>query len=251
MKIGYNNFISSSSPKAIIINMRLNKKLSLLITICTAVGFIPLFSVHGQLMMPAHPESVMLNVPFASQIPTGNWNDPRQLDGCEEASIIMAMAWTNGGNVPGEEVERDIINMSEYERAIFGFYQDTSAQDTARLMREFYQYQDVMVRENIGPEDIKQELAANRVVIIPINTRLTGLAMYRGGTSRHTVVAVGYDDASDQIIIHDPLYKTGQNIWIPSAALGNALSNYHSGNHLGGNSGTALISVGKADILYE
>jgi hypothetical protein len=216
-----------------------------------AVGQLPLFSITANGQM-TRPQSVMLNVPNASQVPTGQWNDPRQKDGCEETSIIMAMAWVRGGtSLPAEEVERDIINMSEYERTIFGFFEDTSAEDTARMLKDFYQYQNVTVKTGITSEDIKNELAANRVVLIPLNTRLTGMPMYYGAAPRHTVIAVGYDDTADQIIIQDPLYRTGQKIWIPSVNLNKALSNYRSGVHLTGNTGTALISVGKADIISE
>ncbi len=215
-----------------------------------AVGQFPLFSISAQSSFSSRPQSTILNVPYVSQIPTGNWNDPRQADGCEEASIIMAMSWIRGGTVPPEEAEQDIINMSEYERAILGFFQDTSAQDTAELMRNFYLYKDVIVKQNISVEDVKQELASNRVVILPINVRATGLAMYQGGPVRHTIVVVGYDDKSDQLIIHDPLYKNIQNFWISASAINKSLRNYDSGNHLSTSNGTALISVGRASIMY-
>lgn len=71
------------------------------------------------------PGSVINNVPFAMQAPFGNWLDPRQADGCEESALIMAMRWIRGSTPSKEEIERDIINISEYERVIFGFYQDT------------------------------------------------------------------------------------------------------------------------------
>ena len=197
----------------------------------------------------------MLSVPYASQIPLGNWRDPRQADGCEEASILMAMAWVNGAkdnaSIPADEVERNIINISEYERVALGFYQDTSAQDTAKIMREYFQYYDIGLLENIGVEDIKLELAANRIVIIPINVHATGLPMYRGGPVRHTIVVVGYDDKNDELIIHDPLYKNIQNFWVPASAIGKGLSNYRSGVHLSGNTGTSLISIGRTSIISE
>ncbi len=223
-------------------------KFFILLIGAVAVGQLPLFSIEAQ----SRPQSVMMKVPYASQIPTGDRNDPRQADGCEEASIIMAMAWARGGShLPADEVERDIINISEYERVIYGFYQDTSAQDTARVMREFYQYKDVTTKEGISVEDIKQELAQNRLVIFPLNTRLTGLPIYRTGPPRHTVVAVGYDDKSDSLIINDPLYGNARNMWVPSSNIQSALSNYYSGIHRPGNTGTALISVGKQDKMYE
>lgn len=212
-----------------------------------AVGQFPLFSISAQ----SRPQSTLLNVPYASQVPLGNWNDPRQQDGCEEASIAMALAWVNSATyLMPEEVERDIIRTSEYERAMWGFFQDTNAQDTAKLLTDYYLYEDVIVKENITAEDIKMELASNRVVLITLNTRATGLPIYRTGPVRHTIVVTGYDDSTDKLVIHDPLYREIQNYWISSSAINKALRNYDSGNHLPTANGTALISIGRAGIMY-
>lgn len=230
-------------------------KITSLLILALTIGQIPMFSINVHAAVYSwpfgRPQSAMLNVPYTSQVPTGNWNDPRQADGCEEASLVMAMGWINGGAVPPEEAERDIINISEYERRIFGFYQDTSAQDTARLMRDFFLYTDVAVKENINTENIKQEIASNRLVIIPIDPRLTGLAMYRNGPVRHMIVVVGYDDKNDELIINDPLYGNAHNLWVSAAAINKGLRNYDSGIHRSTSNGTALISIGKADILYQ
>lgn len=218
-----------------------------------AVILIPVFPVTAQ----GRPQSVILNVPYVMQAPFGNWNDRRQQYGCEEAAIVMAMAWVRSAtNSPTdtifkEEALRDIINMSEYERVIYGFYEDTNAQDTARLIKEVYQHQNVEVKENISSESIKQELANNRVVIFPLNTRLTGMSVYNNGPIRHTIVAVGYDDKNDEIIVHDPIFRNGEYLWIPSKNLDKALWNYSSGNLLPLPArSTALISVGKDNFSF-
>jgi hypothetical protein len=228
--------------------MKLNLRKCFSAAAAIAVILIPVFPLNAQ----GRPQSVILNVPYVMQAPLGDWSDPRQQYGCEEAAIVMAMAWVRESvNSPTDiifkdEALRDIINMSEYERVIYGFYKDTSAQDTARLMREFYLYPDVEVKENISMEDIKQELAKNRVVLVPLNTRLTGMAVYRNGPIRHMVIAVGYDDKNDEIIVHDPIFRNGEYFWIPANSLSAALWNYSSGNLLPlPPRTTALISVGK------
>lgn len=218
-----------------------------------AVILIPLFPVTAQ----GRPQSVILNVPYVMQAPFGNWNDRRQQYGCEEAAIVMAMAWVRSAtNSPTdtifkEEALRDIINMSEYEKVIYGFFEDTNAQDTARLIKDIYQHQNVEVKENISSETIKQELANNRVVIIPLNTRETGMSVYSNGPIRHTVIAVGYDDKNDEIIVHDPIFSGGEYLWIPSERLDKALWNYTSGNLIPLPARTtALISIGKENFSF-
>lgn len=228
--------------------MKLNPKKYLPILAAIAVILIPVFPVTAQ----GRPQSVILNVPFVMQAPFGEWSDNRQQYGCEEASIVMAMAWvrrevnTTADQINLDEAKRDIINMSEYEKVIYGFYEDTSAQDTARLVREFYQYQNVEVKENISVEDIRMELSKNRVVLIPLNTRLMGLSFYRNGPVRHMVIAVGYDDKNDEIIVHDPLLNNGSYMWIPAKGLDAALWNYNSGIHRPlSTRNTAIVSIGK------
>ncbi len=177
------------------------------------------------------PQSTLLGVPYTTQAPLGEWSDPRQADGCEEATLVMAMAWLRGGTIPAEEAKRDIINMSEYERIRFGFYQDTSMMDTGTLLKEYYGHANYIVQYGISSEDIKNELAGNRVVLIPLNTQRLGGVYSQSGPPRHTVIAVGYDDQADTITIHDP-YQGGQFRAIPSKDIDAALWDYNSGVHL-------------------
>lgn len=177
------------------------------------------------------PQSTMLNVPYTSQAPFGEWWDPRQADGCEEAALVMAMTWLRGGTIPLEEAKRDIVNLSEYERVRFGFYQDTSILSTADLLKEFYGHKNYVVQYGITAEDIKNELAGGRLVIIPLNTQQLGASLYRNGPIRHTVVAVGYDDQTDTITVHDP-YFGGAYVKLSSSSINTALWDYYSGNHL-------------------
>src|SRR3989344_6679608 len=54
--------------------------------------------------------AVLLTVPFAAQAPFGEWSDPRQQDGCEEASTIMAMHWVRGDmSLTLEEAKKEIL----------------------------------------------------------------------------------------------------------------------------------------------
>ena len=190
--------------------------------------------------------NVLLDVPHTSQAPLGEWRDPRQQDGCEEADVIMAMMWVWGTSIPPEEVRRDIINMAELEKAMWGFHEDSSAQDTASLFQTFFHYDKVTVKENIGVADIKAELAQGHLVIVPLNTRLLGVKSYRRGPVRHTIVVTGYDDSRGEVTINDPLTKNGKNIRLKQAALQKALWNYSSGRHKPlPNRQTALISVSR------
>ena len=53
---------------------------------------------------------VNYDVPFTSQAPTGNWDDERQQDGCEETSALMAMLWVRNKTITAKQAETEIMN---------------------------------------------------------------------------------------------------------------------------------------------
>ncbi len=177
-------------------------------------------------------QSVFLNVPYTSQAPLGEWADPRQRDGCEEASILMAMMWIWGVDLPKEELAREIDRIADYEKYFYGYYEDTGVEDTAKLMRDYFHYENIEVRQQISVADIKASLNDGHPVIIPVDTRLLGISAYRYGPLRHMVVATGYDLQTGTIILNDPYISTGHNLRVNESYLNRALWNYYSGVHL-------------------
>src|SRR2546421_539949 len=81
---------------------------------------------------------VLINVPFTAQAPTGNWSDPKQEDGCEEASVLMAWSWVQNQALNKETAEKTIIDMSDFEQNKYGNYHDFNAEDTAKFMKDYY-----------------------------------------------------------------------------------------------------------------
>lgn len=58
------------------------------------------------------------------------------------------------------------------------------------------------------------------------------MPLYKNAPSRHTVIAVGYGGQTDKIIVHDPIYSSGDYVYIPSNSINKALRNYESGIHM-------------------
>ncbi len=177
----------------------------------------------------AHPSrAATLTVPYTSQAPLGQWSDPRQSDGCEEASILMAIMWESGSTLSKEQARDEIVGMSNYEKFFHGFYQDTSAQDTADLMTQYYGYHNLRVVYNVTVQDIKAQLDNGSLIITPLNPRVLSTRLYNSFTTRHTVVVVGHDNG--EIIFHDPM--TGAYRRAPESIFERAMQNYYSGIHL-------------------
>ncbi len=177
----------------------------------------------------AHPSlAATLAVPYTSQAPLGQWSDPRQSDGCEEASILMAVMWESGNPMSKEQARDEIVGMSDYEKFFHGFYQDTSAQDTANLMVQYYGYHGLRVVHNVTVQDIKAQLDNGSLVITPLNPRVLSTRLYNSFTTRHTVVVVGHDNG--EIIFHDPM--TGAYRRASESIFERAMQDYSSGIHL-------------------
>lgn len=179
------------------------------------------------------PQKVLLTVPFTPQAPFGGWSDPRQQDGCEEASVVMAWRWANGEDLTRQEALEEITNMSNWEETQYGSYRDTSAADTLkRLLQEFYGYKGGRVEYDITLQDVKRELAAGNVLIIPFDGQiLENPNFLNGGPERHMLVAIGYDDTKKHIITNDPGTRLGQGFTYSYRNFEDSFRDYETGDH--------------------
>ncbi len=177
---------------------------------------------------------VLVEVPFVVQAPLGNWKDPRQQNGCEEASVLMAMLWVTGERMTPKEAEAKIIAISEFEQKNYGHYHDTSAEDTADIMfRQYFEYEKVDVKYRITTEDIKKELIKGNIAIVPVNGQVLKNPFYNPpGPLEHMLVVIGYDTKTKEFITNDPGTKRGEKFRYPETILGKALRDYPTGFHL-------------------
>jgi len=214
----------------------------------------PIPSISVPTTAPSSPSSVsmmakkvLLDVPFTPQAPFGNWADERQDYGCEEASILMAVYWAKGKELSYEKAEEEVIAISEFEKKVYGNFYDTSAADTLKVLRTYFGYVNARVQYDIGVADIKAELAAGNVVIVPIDGRLLGNPYFTPpGPPKHKLVIRGYDDATQEFITNDPGTKRGEAYRYSYAVMENALLDYPSGRDEDVvNVRTAMIVVGK------
>ncbi|MBU1032799.1 MAG: C39 family peptidase [Patescibacteria group bacterium] len=156
------------------------------------------------------PESVNLDVPFTSQAPFANWDMPYQ-ETCEEASVIMVDAFYKGetGAMNKYTADERLKKMVAFESSLFGYYEDTTAEQTADLVRAYYGYENVIVKPLKSVDDIKESLALGYPVIIPAAGKLLGNPYFSGnGPPYHMLVVRGY--TPDFFITNDPGTRRGQ-----------------------------------------
>lgn len=179
------------------------------------------------------PAKIMQNVPFAAQAPFGDWDDPRQQDGCEEASVIMAMRWVKGESLTKDDMLQEIFKLAVWGEQKFGTYHDTSVEDTLKFITEYYGYPNAKAYYGITVEDIKRELKDGKIVLVPVNGQLLGNPYYtEPGPEYHFLVIVGYDDNKGVFITNDPGTRQGESYTYAYERLFDALRHYPTGFHL-------------------
>lgn len=180
------------------------------------------------------PDYVLLDVPFYSQAPTAKWSDPRQQDGCEEASIMMAHLWLTKTSLTAQQAEQTIIDISEYEKDKYGAYVDRSITDTGKLMEEYYGHKNYKIVRNITADDIKAELAKGNLVIVPTNGQILDNPNYTGaGPITHMIPIIGYDNAKGQFITNDPGTRNGRQFRFTYENMMDSIYDYQTGAHEG------------------
>lgn len=179
-------------------------------------------------------KTIWQEVPFTSQAPNGNWQDERQQDACEETAALMAVKWARGEKIDRQKIEKEIIAIAEFEKKKYKNFKDTSAFDTAeRIIKGYYGYKNIEVRENITASDIVNELVKNNLVIIPTNGRKLKNPYYTyPGPERHNLLIIGYDFSKKEFITNDPGTRRGKNYKYNEKIIEKAMRDYPTGYHL-------------------
>lgn len=175
---------------------------------------------------PSLPTSVLLPVPFTPQAPTANWDELHN-EACEEASVIMAAAYFAGDTrkvIPPSEVEAQLATLTEWQQKHFGYYLDSNAEETARMIREVYGLKARLIR-NFSESDIKHALASDQLVIAMLAGRKLDNPYYRSpGPEYHVMVIRGY--TSTHLISNDPGTRRGAEYKYSFATIDNATAEW-------------------------
>lgn len=173
------------------------------------------------------------NVPFTTQSPFFDWENSIQQDGCEEASSIMAMKWVKNEKLEKEDALNYILDISEYIKEKYGEYRDVSVYDIKNwIINDYFEYENVVVLENVTKEIIINELNNNKILLIPTNGRLLGNPNFVSpGPKTHMLVVLGYDILKNIFIVNDPGTRLGENYKYDIDILYNAIYSYPTGYH--------------------
>jgi hypothetical protein len=175
-----------------------------------------------------------LIVPFTTQAPKAQWSDPRQQDGCEEAAVLMAMAWARGIVLDTAIAKENILAMADYQVKLYGSAVDTNAEDTLlRLIKGYWSYDRAEIISKVDKDVLLQQLSAGKLILAPTNGRQLHNPNFKApGPETHMIAIKGYDEKTDEFIVNDPGTRKGESYRYASQVLIDAIVNYPTGNHL-------------------
>lgn len=154
--------------------------------------------------------AINLAVPFSPQAPYGDWSLP-YLEACEETSALLVDSFYKGRELSPEIVKQEILQIVDWQNEKFGYYKDTTAEETAQILREYFNYQRVDVVYDFSLEDIRAQISSGHPIIVPVAGRLLNNPFYRQpGPIYHMMVVKGLSKEGN-FITNDVGTRRGHN----------------------------------------
>lgn len=185
------------------------------------------------------PKSVNLEIPFTSQAPLGDWSPPFNHT-CEEAAILMVHYYFKNKKVIDPAAAKiELLDIVDFEMKNYGFHEDTSTAQTAQLIKDYYGYK-AKVFYDISLQDIKNELALNNPVIVPVAGRLLENPYFTPpGPIYHMLLIKGYNQ--DGFIANDAGTKMGDSFLYSYETLEKAINDWDSKKGLENNKKAMIV----------
>lgn len=182
---------------------------------------------------------INLAVPFTVQAPHANWDLPYK-EFCEEASTLMAASYLKGEDIgTTDEANQKLLAVKAFEEKEFGFYEDTTIEQTAVILKKHFGIKNVDVLDNPTPDDFREALNAGKLVIMPAAGRELGNPFFTApGPLYHMLVIKGY--TGKKFITNDPGTRRGADYVYSEDVLFSAMHDWH---------GDGNIDLGKKVVL--
>lgn len=180
------------------------------------------------------PSSINLAVPFTPQAPHADWAYPYK-ESCEEASVYMVHGFYEGlseGLIDSDVAKEEILKIVDFENGLFGYYEDTTAEQTGVLAELMYGYSKVETIKNPTIDQIKTHVAKGRPVIVPAAGRLLGNPHFQQpGPIYHMLVIRGYTE-DGMFITNDPGTRNGEEFLYSFDTIMSSMHDWNKGNEI-------------------
>src|SRR3990167_8417242 len=172
----------------------------------------------------ALPPQYFISVPFTSQAPEKNWDQPWQ-DACEDAAVLMMDAYYKQYNLSPLFARDEIIKMVDWEEREMGWDKSIEIEKVEELMEYYFGQAKFLIVENPTVEQIKNYVAEGRPVLMVADGKVLPNPHFRnGGPEYHALIIRGYTE--DSFITNDPGTQFGENFVYQYNDLMNAIRDW-------------------------
>ena len=134
------------------------------------------------------------------------------------------------GSLPWAVDDQKLHEIKDFELQRFGYHKDTTAEETAVILKEFYKINGVKVVYDPAVADIKSALNEKKVIIIPAAGRKLGNPYFRQpGPLYHMLVIKGYTKEGN-FVTNDPGTRRGADFIYDPGVLMNAIHDWNGGD---------------------
>jgi hypothetical protein len=168
-------------------------------------------------------EKVHLDVQFYPQSPFGKWW-PIFEDTCEEASVLIAINYMRWKTMTRTQFRDELLNIVDWENKTFGYYKDTGVNDTAIILKDYFNFLDYKILENPSIDDIKYELSQKNIIISPFFASNLNPNYSWSWPDYHFMVITGY--TKDSFITHDVWTKQWEDYYYNQNTLYNRIHDF-------------------------
>lgn len=180
---------------------------------------------------------INLDVPFSSQAPFSDWAEPYQ-NACEETASLMVAKYYQKATLTPAIAKQEILDLVAWENKNFSYYEDTTAQETAQILQDYYGFKRVDVIYDFSLDDLKAQILAGRPIIIPASGQMLKNPNFKQpGPIYHMLVIKGITKTGD-FITNDNGTRKGHNYIYNPDILYAAIHDAPQGGH----------SINKADL---
>ena len=148
------------------------------------------------------PANVNLAIPFTSQAPSYNWDQPFQ-DACEEASLLMIDYYYQNKDLPPPlQIEDILLDMIGWQEDNWDGHFNLSVDKVAEFADIYYDYE-IEIVEDLDTDKIESYLDRGLPIIIPADGHILDQPYFTNdGPDYHMLVIKGYIDGN--FITNDP-----------------------------------------------
>jgi len=174
------------------------------------------------------PKEINLAVPFTSQAPEGNWDQPWQ-DACEEAAALMMDAYYKDYGLSPIFARDEIQRLVNWE-ALEEWGGSIEAVKVEKLVNEFFEVEGkkYKVLENPSAYELRKILASGHPILaLADGKKLENPNFTNGGPVYHALVIRGYN--AEGFITNDPGTRNGENFFYTYQNLMESLGDWDEG----------------------